>query len=127
MSLLQVLAGGRAAVTIDELLSRQQRNQDVIEKRDVTRLHGEGLAEYVKMNVLACTDELHELMGTVGWKHWKKGYGRVISRQRYVEELADVVLFVMNLALAQGVTGAEIVSALEEKIATNRRRQTEGY
>jgi NTP pyrophosphatase (non-canonical NTP hydrolase) len=112
---------------LDTLLLRQERVQRGVYGVTPSELEGRELAEYIRLNVLAATDELHEVLGEVGWKPWKtEGYGTV-RRPEYVGELADVLLFVFNLAAAQGVTGDELTEALRLKWAENRRRQQDGY
>lgn len=87
----------------------------------------EQTVEAVRDNVLAATDELHEVLGTVGWKKWKRADYGYVNRARYIDEMADVILFVLNLLLAQRVTGREIAAALIKKWRLNERRQRKGY
>lgn len=102
--------------------------QGLIERHDVGALTDRDLVEYIKMNVLAATDELHEVLNETGWKHWKsEGYGQIASRQRYIDEIADVVLFTLNLLLAQRVSGMELIKALDKKWRINQQRQRSGY
>lgn len=115
------------ARAIDRLLRRQQAVVRLLDKREYGSLSGEELAESIRMNVLAATDELHEVLDTTGWKPWKTtGYGHV-NRKKYIEELADVWLFLFNLMLLQRVSGREIVAALRAAWKKNTRRQRNGY
>jgi len=90
-------------------------------------LRGEAMVDSVRDNVLAAQHELGEVLDTTGWKQWKKtGYGEV-DRKQYIDELADVILFVLNLAIVQRVTGAELAQAIFNKWRLNARRQRQGY
>lgn len=116
------------SAAFDSLLHAQRNNQELINRTEKALGARGDLAESVRTNVLAATHELHELLDEVGWKPWKRaGYGRVTSRQRYIEEVTDVLLFTLNLLLLQGVTGDEIAKALERKLQVNRDRQRKGY
>lgn len=87
----------------------------------------EQIVEAVRDNVLAATDELHEVLHETGWKKWKRADYGYVNRARYIDELADVILFVLNLLLAQRVSGREITVALMKKWRANERRQQKGY
>ncbi len=90
-------------------------------------LEGEELAEYVRWNALALTDELHEFLQDIQWKPWAKDVGAVRDRDAMVGELVDVLHFLGNLALAIEVDDAEITERYHAKVAVNRRRQEAGY
>lgn len=118
----------KTAVSLGFLLLRQGDAQRRMRPGYTFPLEGEALAEYIRLNVLAATDELHELLAEVGWKPWKSaGYGKIANRQRYIDELADVILFVLNLGVAAGVSGHELYSAIEKKWRVNEARQQKGY
>lgn len=116
------------AASLDILIARQRAMQDVIGPTEQAQGLGSGLADSVRLNCLAAVDELMEVLGEVGWKPWKtEGYNEFKDRTRYVQEIADVVLFVMNLLLAANVNGEELLEVLEEKWRINADRQREGY
>ena len=81
--------------------------------------------EYIKMNVLALTDELHEALQEVGWKPWATS--RHLNRPEYVGELIDAFHFLINLFLAVGATPEEVYEAYVSKIKRNHKRQDDGY
>lgn len=83
--------------------------------------------EYIRYNVLALLDEVHEALHEVGWKPWKRAGRDSLRREAFLSELADVHLFLMNLQLAAGLTPRELLDAIEAKIAENMRRQETGY
>lgn len=81
--------------------------------------------EFIRWNVLAAEDELHEALGEVGWKPWASS--KHINRDAYCNELIDLWHFVMNLALAVGMTADEFSTRYFKKLEKNVQRQTEGY
>lgn len=89
---------------------------------DFSTLSGDKLADYVTMNVLAATDELHEALAEIQWKPWAKNRGDII-RESYVDEIIDTVHFVANLLTAVGVSDEEWQERYQAKQARNRARQ----
>ena len=83
--------------------------------------------EWIKENVLAAEDELHELLGGVAWKSWCSDYGQRIDRDEVLAEAVDVLMFVGNLLVSLGVSDAELNKRYEIKLAKNRKRQDDGY
>ena len=82
--------------------------------------------ENIKLNVLACTDELHELLNETSWKPWAKGEP-FINRDAAVKEGVDALHFMVNLFLHLGVSPAELLHRYTEKNEVNHRRQESGY
>lgn len=82
-------------------------------------------AEFVKNNVLAALDELHEALGEVGWKPWASS--RHLNRDAFKGELVDVLHFFFNLMGIAGITPEELLEGYEKKAAKNRSRQEVGY
>lgn len=69
--------------------------------------------EFIKWNILACTDELHEALAEVGWKEWATS--RHFNRDAFLHELIDAQLFLHNLMLAV-VRDGESVSKLQDEV-----------
>jgi hypothetical protein len=92
---------------------------------DPPYLEGDDRAEYVRWNVLALEDELHEALNEVGWKPWATD--RYFNRDAFVGELIDVMHFVANLLVTAGVTGEELSQKYHSKQQRNRYRQEVGY
>lgn len=92
---------------------------------DPTTLTGDALADFVRLNALATTGELHELLNTIQWKTWKADQGEALeTRQEQLAELVDVMAFVANIALALGFTSTqEVSSMIRHKQAVVRERQ----
>lgn len=84
----------------------------------------EGL-EWIRWNVLALEDELHELLAETGWKPWAKS--KHINRDAYVSELVDAFHFLMNLMLVVDCDADEFLAKYAEKRGINAQRQAEGY
>lgn len=112
-------------LTLDGLLSRQRAMQEAVYGVKPHELGGADLAEYIRLNVLAATDELHEVLDETGWKPWKRGELGEVNRQRYADEIVDVLAFVANLAVAVGIDGHELTWRLVGKWHENERRQAE--
>ena len=82
--------------------------------------------DFIHWNVTAATDELHELLGEIGWKPWAKS--RHINLEAARGEWIDALHFMLNMALVLGLTEAEDIRALyDAKHAKNAKRQEEGY
>lgn len=105
---------------IDELLTLQTSLEQAWGRLpDLT--DAEAVSEYIRQTVLCTTDELHELLHEVHWKPWKEGHG-IRDVEAYREELADVVHFVLDLYLAAGLTGDDLVNDYFSKHHENVRR-----
>lgn len=81
--------------------------------------------EFIKNNVLAALDELHEALAEVGWKPWASS--RHINRDAVKGELVDVLHFYINLLGVIGVTPDELFEDYFKKAAKNKKRQEDGY
>lgn len=99
---------------------------------DPNTMPDEERIQLIKDMVIACTDELHEALGEVGWKPWASS--RHINRDAYLHELADAQLFLDNLILAvlapdedPEALEAEFNRLLLVRIERALKRQLEGY
>jgi hypothetical protein len=81
--------------------------------------------EYIRWNVLALNDELHEALAETGWKPWASS--NHFNRVEYTRELVDALHFLLNLMLVAGYEPHEIVSMYLYKSQKNARRQENGY
>lgn len=105
---------------IDELLTLQTSLEQAWGRLpDLT--DAEAVSEYIRQTVLCATDELHELLHEVHWKPWKEGHG-IRDVEAYREELADVLHFILDLYLAAGLTGDDLVNDYFSKHHENVRR-----
>lgn len=93
---------------------------------------------FIKENVLALENEIHEALGEVGWKTWATS--NHINEDEYLGELVDVFHFFMNLILVLQMPATETRTSItvndlaEEftrryfaKNARNTQRQLDGY
>lgn len=81
--------------------------------------------QFIKDMVLAAEDELHEVLGEIGWKPWATS--RHINVDAVKSELVDTFQFFMNLCLAVGMTAEELMRLHAKKINTNYERLQAGY
>jgi dimeric dUTPase (all-alpha-NTP-PPase superfamily) len=91
-----------------------------------TELVDEKRDEFIRWNVIALTDELHEALNEVKWKPWAEGHG-FVDRDAYVKELIDAWHFLMNLLLAANVSAEEFNDRYFAKARVNADRQAAGY
>lgn len=87
--------------------------------------------DYVRLNVLALTDELHEALQETTWKPWATypdgPDGAFVDRDAYVKELIDALHFLLNLFLVGGASPDEVFDRYVEKNQVNHDRQNRGY
>lgn len=120
------------AVLLEAQASLQRESfQDIYALKDEERI------EFIRWNVLALEDELHEMLGECGWKPWATS--RHINPTPALMELVDALHFFMNLVIAVAgydeadmpVAPHELGEALAnlyfQKRAKNAQRQADGY
>lgn len=112
----------RVGQALGLLLHSQQEVQKVVPPHRSWPLAPEQRASYIRDNVLALHVEADELLNETRWKPWLNGDGSIISRKAYIDEVADIILFALNLANAADATGDELVQALLRKQARNVQR-----
>ena len=110
---------------METMLELQHKLQVEAYKKDPADLSDEERAEFIRWNILALEDELHEALAEVGWKPWATS--RHLNREEYVGELVDAFHFFMNLMLVAGVSAAELTERYLEKRDRNATRQKDGY
>lgn len=111
------------------LLTKQHQLQTEVYGHDLTGMDDETRATYVRDMVLALTHEAHEALDEVGWKPWASDRG--VNQQAYLEELVDVLFFLLNLMLATGLSPMQLAQFVGDeymsKWETNVERQAGGY
>lgn len=80
---------------------------------------------YLKDQILALTDEAHEALNEMGWKPWATS--RHLNEKEFAGELADILCFLVNLALGVGLTSEDFYLLHQEKAQRNIKRQHEKY
>lgn len=82
--------------------------------------------DFIHWNVTALVDELHELLGEIGWKPWAKS--RHINLEAARGEAIDAMHFLANIFLVLGLDDAEeVMRRYHTKHEKNAKRQEEGY
>jgi hypothetical protein len=91
---------------------------------DPVELEGKEYADYVMFNGFAAQCELAEAFQLIPWKPWiqRRGLPTDENRTKLVEEMADVLMFIGNILIANGVDDAEINAAYREKLTVNAER-----
>lgn len=111
------------------LLAKQDELQRETFGFDFQRMTDAERMEYLRWNMLALSDELHEAMQETGWKPWASSDH--LNLEPYVGELVDAFHFFMNLLLATGVRPEALAQRFTEmylaKWQRNVERQAEGY
>jgi dimeric dUTPase (all-alpha-NTP-PPase superfamily) len=108
-----------------DALRDQHELQIASYKKDPVGLDEETRTEFIRWNVLALEDELHEALGEVGWKPWATS--RHLNREPFKKELVDALHFFMNLMLAADIDADELLDAYQAKREVNAKRQADGY
>jgi hypothetical protein len=119
-------------IDVVKLLQTQRNLQTGSFGFDPVELEGEERTEFIRWNVLALEDELHEMLGEVGWKPWASS--RHVNEDPATGELVDALHFFLNLVLACAPRGSEtvmvahtLVSKYGAKVSVNAKRQADGY
>lgn len=71
----------------------------------------------------AIVHECCELDNELGWKPWKNAPALDETREARLMEMADILHFMVQLALDQGFSAEDLYRAYVQKNAENRRRQ----
>ena len=93
---------------------------------DPPSLKGDERADYILWNITAAQVELAEALQETQWKPWGKHRGGV-DRDKFVEEIVDVMHFLANILCCVGVSGEELTLRYDDKRSINAERQSTGY
>lgn len=85
-----------------------QRNVESVWGRLPDPKNPDQVSTYIREVILCATDELHEVLAEVHWKPWKDARG-IKDISKYRGEMADVLHFILDLYLAGGISGREII------------------
>jgi hypothetical protein len=111
------------------MLNKQSLLQSSTYKNHIEFMTDEERVEFIRMNVLALTDELHEALAETGWKPWATS--KHVNDEAYFGELVDAWHFLMNLMLAVGANPSDVATMLYERYTDkhniNIQRQVDGY
>lgn len=109
------------ALIFEKQLELQTKSYGV----DPSTLEGEDRRRYIVDMSIALADELHEALNETGWKPWATS--QHFNRGAYLDELIDVLHFLVNLMLVANTNATEITGRYLEKNARNAARQQAGY
>lgn len=112
-------------MTLQDALNAQWNLQVNSFGADPKDLDDDQKLEWIRWNVLALQDELHEALAETGWKPWAKS--KHVNRDAYVSELVDAFHFLMNLMLVVDCDADEFLAKYFEKRGINAARQAAGY
>lgn len=81
--------------------------------------------DYVRWNILALTDELHEALAETKWKPWApaRRYDQAVDNDKFGGELVDAMHFLINLFLVVGWDADQVFERYIAKHNVNKRRQ----
>lgn len=112
-------------MTFQKALDAQHELQVKSFGQDPKTLDDEQKLEWIRWNMLALMDELHEALAETGWKPWAKS--KHVARDAFVSELVDAFHFLMNLMLVVDCDADEFLGKYYEKRGLNAERQAAGY
>lgn len=112
-------------MTLQDALNAQWALQVNSFGSDPKNLTEEQKLEWIRWNMLALMDELHEALAETGWKPWAKS--KHVNRDAFVSELVDSFHFLMNLMLVVDCDADEFLAKYFEKRGINAARQAAGY
>lgn len=77
---------------------------------------------------LSCiSNEMEELRDELPWKHWKDYTNFTLDFKHLVGEMMDIQIFLMAIYNVWGVTGADVIAGIADKMGINEQRQETGY
>lgn len=105
--------------------------QEALQQRmgyDFAKMSNTEKAAYIKEYTLFATDELHEMLHELPhFKPWRKYSDDpalvTMANEKACEEFIDAIHFILNIALALGLSADDIVKAYCKKNAINHQRQ----
>jgi len=112
------------------LLKRQEDLQTFLLGKKPMDLDPKEMSDYIRTQAFALVAEVVEATDETHWKPWSvrpDGEEMIPSHKRFVGELADAYIFLMNLMLVGGVVTAELALAVQAKQDKNLDRWQSGY
>ena len=92
---------------------------------DLDRLSEEERLSYIDEMLKAAILEVGEAYNEFSWKSWASAQFR--NKDALTGDLVDVVFFVANALVANGVTSEELTAKYRGKMGINTERQIDGY
>ena len=103
---------------MEKLYKKQKKFQELVGNDIISQ-------QFRNDMMLALIAEVIEAANETPWKPWKKHQS--FDRKKFLEELADVQIFLINLVLSANADYKEFEKIIENKINTNFKRQKNGY
>jgi dUTPase len=116
------------AITLQSLADEQHAIQQLMGFNFAAMTRDERIT-YVKDMQQALTVEASEALNECAWKRWAV-YPETdppIKIETYTNELADILIFTINMMLAGQITANELARAVLAKIRINRQRIRSQY
>jgi hypothetical protein len=110
---------------LENVFSTQAEFQRVYFGHDFETMSRNERIDYVRWNILALLDEMHEALAEVGWKPW--ALAKYFNKHSFQGELVDAFHFFVNLCLASGMDAQALMKRYHRKQRVNRERQDNGY
>lgn len=112
-----------------DLLHMQKVIQEETFNHHFQKMTHQEKVSFIREMVLATTHELHEAMDETGWKYWSTADH--FYQNRYMSELVDALLMLLNLFLVTGMYPDDIADLVldqaQMKQKLNIQRQESGY
>jgi dimeric dUTPase (all-alpha-NTP-PPase superfamily) len=88
--------------------------------------------EFINITILACLDELSEILRETTWKNPKYIAGGWKNTQKFKlkefrEEIIDLWHFLINLSISAGLSSNDLFDEFLNKNEKNHERQDKGY
>jgi dimeric dUTPase (all-alpha-NTP-PPase superfamily) len=96
------------------------------DQREVQRILGEPMGDTkdqrLKENALALMMEANEVMNELAWKPWKTYDASYLDEERLKYELADCIIFILNMYNEIDCSAEEICEIIHKKQDINIKR-----
>lgn len=104
------------------------KQQEEFQKRfyNFKTMSPDQIVEYQRLMLTCISVEAMEAMDWTNWKPWRKTKEE-FNRYEYLNELVDVMHFMINSAISVGCTDKEFARLFFNKGRENVRRQQKGY
>lgn len=109
---------------LDWLFDMQEKFQKSLGYEDYFNA-GKDKQEWTNVVLLACIDELMEMLRETPWKPWKKQQS--YNKGKVHDELVDLLHFFINLCLLAGLDSQLLFEKYLHKHKINYKRQDDGY
>lgn len=117
---------------LDLIFKHQKELQEKLGTLDKIKQSESMKQQYINQMILALHEEAVEIMRETAYKNpeyvpfgWKKN--QKFDKEKFKEEIIDIIHFVMNLCIVSGMEPQEIFDRYLNKNKENHKRQEDGY